>query len=263
MKFSKLKKNKFIKAFLKIIPQWSKNTAFIVLGVFLGIGGVAIFNPGHIVQKSLNLIGIDTDSEQTPLSGQTNQADQITTNESIDTKTSSADDAEKTDGSQPNNSSQQSQPKPTSRDSGSTSIITPEEYQAHADNGETKLIAKQDWDVKINSRSPSSCGTSSNSCPQSEKAKVNVSAYNVHTGELLPMTECNGTVNKPYSFSEATTTVLIDSYHCEISYQPTSSGMYRLQIELYLSTKVYTDTIYWGGWVWGTDSPTSDGYFVN
>ena len=256
MKLSKFRKNKFVKLVLKIKPQWSKKTYLIVIGILIGILSVGIVNPGHIVQKSLGLIGINTD--ETQLSDRTTLADQIKTIEGIqlvDTETSSSESTDKND-------STSSQPKSTGRDSGSTSIITPEEYQAHADNGETKLIAKQDWDVKINSRTPNYCGTSSSPCPINETAVVNVSAYNVKTGELLPVTECNGVVNKPHYFSESTKTVTIDQYHCEISYKPSSSGMYRLQIELYLSTKVYTDTIYWGGWVWGTDSGTTGGYFV-
>ena len=259
---TKIKNSEFIKSVLRFAPRWSKNTSFIVLGVLIGVVGVTILNPGHIVQKSLNLVGIDTDAEQIPLSEQTAQANQVKTNESGDTKTSDGDATDKTDGTQPKSSSEQSQPKPTGRDSGSTSIITPEEYQAHSDNGETKLIQGTDWKVKVNSRQPTSCGSNANPCPAGTTATVNVSAYNVHTGELLPITECNGSNSKPYVGGDATPTSLPDANHCVLSFTPSSSGMYRLQIDLYLSTTVYTDTIYWGGWVWGTDSPTSDGYFV-
>lgn len=135
-------------------------------------------------------------------------------------------------------------------------------YQVYQ-NYQPILIQGTDWTVKINSSSPTTCGTSSNPCSIGQQADVNVSAYNTHTNELLPITTCNGVVNKPYYFSAATTTTLIDDKHCDISYTPDSSGMYRLQIELYLSSSVYTDSTYWGGWVWGTDSPTTDGYFVN
>lgn len=264
---SKFKNSRFMKSVLKFAPRWSKNTGFIVLGVLVGVMGVAILNPGHIVQKSLNLVGIDTETEQIPLSeqdaqvAQANQAE-INESESGDTNTSNGDATDKTDGTQPTSSSEQSQPKPTGRDSGSTSIITPEEYQAHADNGKTKLIQGTDWKVKVNSRQPTSCGSNTNPCPAGTTATVNVSAYNVHTGELLPITECNGSYSKPYVGGDATPTSLPDANHCVLSFTPSSSGMYRLQIELYLSTSVYTDTIYWGGWVWGTDSPTADGYFV-
>lgn len=51
------------KSLMKIIPQWSKNTAFIILGFILGIGGVAYANPGHIVQKSLNVVGVETKTD--------------------------------------------------------------------------------------------------------------------------------------------------------------------------------------------------------
>lgn len=255
---------KISKRIRKVLPQWSKNTAFIAAGVIIGMSGVALANPGNIVQKSLSLVGINSDTEQTPLSGQTAQADQAKTDESGNVATSpNADDSDKKDDTTANGSSEQSKPKPMGRDSGSTSIITPEEYQAHADNGETKLIQGTDWKVKINSQQPTSCGSQANPCPAGTTATVNVSAYNVHTGELLPITECNGSYNKPYVGGDATSTSLPDANHCVLSFTPSSSGMYRLQIELYLSTKVYTDTIYWGGWVWGTESPNSGGYFVN
>ncbi len=253
-----------IKKFIrKVLPEWSKNTAFIVAGIIIGVSGVAFANPGHIVQKSLSLVGINTETEQTLPSEQVAQTNQAKANESGDTKSSDADGSDKTDDKTANSSPKPTQPKPTGRDSGSTSIITPEEYQAHADNGETKLIQGTDWKVKINSQQPTSCGSQANPCPAGTTATVNVSAYNVHTGELLPITECNGSYSKPYVGGDATPTSLPDANHCVLSFTPSSSGMYRLQIELYLSTSVYTDTIYWGGWVWGTDSPNSGGYFVN
>jgi len=266
-KLSKFKKSKFAKSVLKFAPQWSKNTSFVLIGIIVGIVGVGIANPNHIVQRSLSLVGINSDWEKSFLAEQTAQTDQIKNNDSGDTtKTPSEADTDKTnekkDDTKSKSSSEQSQPKPTGRDSGSTSIITPEEYQAHADNGETKLIQGTDWTVKVNSRQPTSCGSQANPCPVGTTATVNVSAYNVHTGELLPITECNGSYTKPYVGGEATPTSLPDAYHCILSFTPSSSGMYRLQIELYLSTTVYTDTIYWGGWVWGTDSGTSGGYFV-
>jgi len=247
---------KFIR---KIIPKWSKNTVFIAVGVVIGMSGVALANPGNIVQKSLNLVGIETGSEHIAKPESTTQDNQDKASESSNPDASTnADGSDKTDDTTANSS-----PKPTGRDSGSTSIITPEEYQAHADNGETKLIQGTDWKVKINSQQPTSCGSQANPCPAGATATVNVSAYNVHTGELLPITECNGSYNKPYVGGDATPTSLPDANHCVLSFTPSSSGMYRLQIELYLSTTVYTDTIYWGGWVWGTDSPNSGGYFVN
>ena len=257
------KDNKLAKVLIKFVPKWGKNVAFVIVGIIIGLGGVAFANPGNIVQKSLNLIGIETDSEQKAPSEKKAQTDQVKTNELANTTTTDADGSDKTDDTTANSSPKPTQPKPTGRDSGSTSIITPEEYQAHADNGETKLIQGTDWKVKINSQQPTSCGSQANPCPSGTTATVNVSAYNVHTGELLPITECNGSYSKPYVGGDATPTSLPDANHCVLSFTPSSSGMYRLQIELYLSTTVYTDTIYWGGWVWGTDSPNSDGYFVN
>jgi hypothetical protein len=259
MKFKK--KTKIKASILKVTSKWNKNVVLIVFGLFVGLVGTSIVNPGNIVQKSLSLVGIESQSAEYSQNELTDSVTNITDSDNAGEPTSNTD-GDNTTTNTSNNVASTSK-KETGRDSGSTSIITPEEYQAHADNGETKLIARQDWDVKINSRSPSACGTFSIPCSQSETAKVNISPYNTHTGELLPMTECNGNVNKPNYFSEATTTILIDSFHCEIAYTPSSSGMYRLGVELYLSTKVYTDTIYWGGYVWGTNSPNADGYFVN
>lgn len=268
MNLSKIKNSKIVRPILKVAPQWSKNTTFIIFGVIMGIVGVTIFNPGHIVQKSLNLVGIETGTEQKPLSektplskqtAQTDQADQVKTNEPGDTKTSNADGSDKKDSTTPKSKSEQSPAEPT----GSHTVITPEDIQAQKESGASYLIQGTDWKVKINSQQPTSCGSQANPCPAGTTAAVNVSAYNVHTGELLPITECNGTWNKPYVGGDATPTSLLDSKHCVLSFTPSSSGMYRLQIELYLSKSVYTDTIYWGGWVWGTDSPTSGGYFVN
>jgi len=257
---SKLLNSRFVRSVQKYIP-WSKKVGLIILGGAGILVGVVIINPGNIVQKSLNAVGIDTYTDQATLSEEVGFTDQVKTNNPDEDNENPDEDNEnkKDDTNNDDSSSEQSQDEPT----GSRTVITPEEIQAQKDNGETLLIARSDWNVKINSRSPSSCGTSGSPCSQSETARVNVSPYNVKTGELLPMTECNGNVNKPYSFSDSATTRLIDSYHCEISYKPSSSGMYRLGVELYLSKKVYTDTIYWGDWVWGTSSYTSDGYFVN
>lgn len=256
-----LKDNRVIKRLVKILPTWSRNTAFIIAGIIIGISGVAFANPGNIVQKSLNLVGIDTDSKQMDQTDQVTQSDKDKANESRDPASSSNEDTstDKSDDKKATGSSAQ----PRSTATGSLTEITPEEIQEHIDNGKPLLIQGTDWSVKVNNRSPTSCGTVSNACPIGTEAKVNVSAYNTHTNELLPITECNGVVNKPYSFSNATTTSLTDDKHCVITYSPNQAGMFRLQIELYLSKSVYTDTIYWGGWVWGTDSPSSDGYFVN
>jgi cytoskeletal protein RodZ len=253
------KKNRLLARLQKILPVWSKNTALIVAGIIIGTGGVALANPGNIVEKSLSFVGIETESDQIPQSEQDTQSNQdkatASENPSTDTNTEGtykAEDKKATDSTK----------KERSTKTGSQTEITPEEIQEQKDSGVPLLIAKKDWNVKVNSRSPSSCGTNSNPCSIGQIAKVNVSAYKTHTNELLPITECNGVVNKPYSFSNATTTTLIDGKHCEIRYTPDQAGMFRLQIELYLSKSVYTDTIYWGGWVWGTDSFNSDGYFV-
>lgn len=253
------KNNRLISRLEKLLPVWSKNTAFIIAGIIIGISGVAFANPGNIIEKSLSLVGIETNSDQIPQSEQDTQNNQdkstSSENPSTATKTEGTEKAE-------DKKAPDSTKKAPSTKTGSQTEITPEEIQEQKDNGAPLLIAKTDWNVKVNSRSPTSCGTNSNPCSSGQQAKVNVSAYNTHTNELLPITECNGVVNKPYSFSNATTTTLIDDKHCEIKYSPDQSGMFRLQIELYLSKSVYTDTIYWGGWVWGTDSFNSDGYFV-
>lgn len=254
------KNNRLVARIQKILPVWSKNTAFITAGIIIGISGVAFANPGNIVEKSLSLVGIETDSDQIPQSEQDAQSNQdkstSSENPSTATKTEGTEKAE-------DKKATGTTKKVPSTKTGSQTEITPEEIQEQKDSGKPLLIQGTDWSVKVNNRSPSSCGTVSNPCPLGTEAKVNVSAYNTHTNELLPITECNGVVSKPYSFSNATTTTLIDDKHCEIKYSPNQAGMFRLQIELYLSKSIYTDTIYWGGWVWGTDSFTSDGYFVN
>ena len=232
----------------------------LLAGLLIGASCVLILNPGHIVQKSLSLVGIGTTSEQIAQSNPISLISQDKVSESGNPATSTnADVSQKTDSTTANSSTELSTPEPT----GSHTVITPADIQAQKDSGAPLLIAKTDWDVKVNSRSPTSCGTSSNRCSVGQQATVNVSAYNTHTNELLPITECNGVWNKPYVGGDATTTSLPDANHCVLTFTPSSSGMYRLQIELYLSKSVYTDTIYWGGWVWGTDSPNSDGYFVN
>lgn len=260
MKLSEIKVYKSLKLKFKSAPQWSKNTAFIVIGVFIALVGVAIINPGHIVQKSLNLVGIDTDTEQSSLAEKSTQTDEAKTSESGDSTTSSdADDSKKTDGSAANSSSKPSsnEPEPT----GSNTVITPADLQKLKDSGAPYLIQGTDWKVKINSRLPTNCGSQSSPCPVGTSANVNVSAYNVHTGELLPMTECNGTAAAIHASSNPTPTSLPDAYHCVLSFTPASAGQFWFQVELYLSKAVYTDTIYWGGWVWG--GVASDGYFVN
>ncbi len=238
------------------------NKPFYIIAVvilFISLGGVALANPGHIVEKTLDLIGIDG-----PANKLKEREQSLRDENKKDTEQSKSNDSQDKNPESVNEGSDQSKtsgnsPEPT----GQYTQITPEDLQTLKEKGQPYLIAKQDWDVKINSKTPTYCGVQSTPCPQSETARVNLSAINVKTGELLPMTECNGVVNKPYSFSNATTSALIDAYHCEISYQPSGTGMYRLQAELYLSKSVYTDTIYWGGWVWGTDSSNADGYFVN
>jgi cytoskeletal protein RodZ len=230
--------NQVLKKLKKILPSWGRNTVFIVVGVLIGIGGVAYANPGNIVQKSLSLVGIETDS------GQATQDNQDKVSESNDKSTPKDTDSSNTDEDKETTDPIE---EPVSTKTGSQTEITPKEIQAQKDSGMPLLIARTDWNVKVNSSSPTSCGTSSNPCAVGQVAKVNVSAYNTHTNELLPITECNGAVNKPYSFSNATPTALIDDKHCEITYTPDQAGMYRLQIELYLSKSVYTDTIYWGG----------------
>lgn len=261
MKIPQFTKSAFTKWALRIAPPWSKNTSLIITGIFIGIAGIIIINPGHIVQKSLSLVGINTDIAQIPLSERTADGDQIQINQTEKEEDGTA--ASNADGSTKEVDESVTSTTPArSTKTGSETEITPEEIQELKDSGQPLLIAKTDWDVKVNSRYPTSCGTSSNPCPVGQQAKVNVSAYNIHTNELLPITGCNGVVNKPSAFSDAAPTTLIDNMHCEITYIPTQSGMYRLQIELYLSKSVYADTIYWGGWVWGSGSATTDGYFV-
>lgn len=242
------------------IQKFYKKPAYIIaIILFISLGGVAFANPGHIIEKTLDLIGIDgpanklKEREQSLRDGDTKDTKQSKSDDSQDNKPDTGKEGSDEIKTNSNN------PEPT----GQYTQITPDDLQALKDKGQPYLIAKQDWNVKINSKTPTYCGSQATPCPQSETARVNLSAINVKTGELLPITECNGVVNKPYSFSNATTSALVDSYHCEISYQPSSTGMYRLQAELYLSKSVYTDTIYWGGWVWGTDSPNTDGYFAN
>lgn len=258
----KLLSIKFIKKLFKFNQQYSKKHALTIIGVLLVISFICIgvTNPGNIVQKSLETLGFSSRSQfnSENISFQGNLTNPNKLEYPLSQDESNNKSAEQNELNNNTSIKNASEPEP----SGSHAVITVEEWEAHKNKGEQLLIARKDWDVKINNKYPSSCGTSSNPCLIGTEAMVNLSAYNVRTNELLPITECNGKVNKPYFFSDSTQTTLIDSNHCEIKYTPSSSGMYRLEVELYLDKKIYTDTIYWGGYVWGTDNPKADGYFV-
>ena len=115
----------FKKFIRKILPGWSKNTAFIVAGIIIGVSSVAFANPGHIVQKSLSVVGVDSENVDKPV---TNSEDNSSEKHKDSTKKADDNPTTNTPGATPSNpSSSETTPRatPSNPSSSETTPNTP------------------------------------------------------------------------------------------------------------------------------------------